>query len=68
MTKTLSGAALLLFALAMMLYNVSDTLSDLRDWHALTTPAIVAAILKQVAAVTMAAVGGTLLPTGGPKA
>ena len=62
MTKTLSGAALLLFALAMI---VPDTLADLRDWHALTTPAIVAAILKQVAAVTMAAVGGALLPTGG---
>ena len=60
MTKTLSGATLLLFALALMLYNVSDTLADLRDWHAVTTPAIFAALLKQVASVAMAALGGTL--------
>ena len=68
MTKTLSGATLLLFALAMLLYNISDTLADLRDWHMLTTPAILAALLKQVASVGMAALGGTLTGAAARKA
>lgn len=66
--KTLAGSALIGFAVLLCLYNVSDVLSDLRTWHDAGTPQIVAAILKQVSSVGMAALGGTLVPVpGGSK-
>ena len=65
MTKTLSGAALLLFTAMSFVYNALDTIADLKDWHALETPAVVAVIGKQLALVVMSALGGTLVGNGG---
>lgn len=68
MTKTLSGLSLLLLALAMFVYNASDIIEHLRDWHDATTPAIAAVLLKRAAMVVLAALGGTLMPPlGGGK-
>ena len=60
--QLIAGSALILAAVAMMLVNVSDALLDLQNWHSATTPQFVGAALKQVGAVILSAVGGTLLP------
>lgn len=63
MTKqTAAGAGLIIGAIALMLFNISDTIADLSDWHAASTPQFVAAVAKQIAAVLMGAVGGANLP------
>jgi hypothetical protein len=63
--KTLSGFGLVGFAVVMTAINMSDTLSDLSNWHAATTPAFVAAILKQLGAVLTGTLGGYFLPPYG---
>lgn len=67
MTQTFSGAALIVFALALAAYNIADTIGDLTTWHAATTPTVVMACVKQLASVVMGALGGTLLPPIGGK-
>ncbi len=63
MTKqTVVGSSLILVAGVMLLLNISDTIIDLQTWHGLTTPAVVGAIMKQVATVALSALGGTLMP------
>jgi hypothetical protein len=60
--QTMGGIAVLLGAVALFAYNAADTIADLQNWHALSTPAIVATLLKQAASVVMSAIGGTMLP------
>ena len=68
MQKQLAGYGLLLFALGLLLVNLSDTVADLRDWHSAPPPEFIAQLMKQVGAVLMAAIGGKLLPNGAPHA
>ena len=60
--QTAVGWAMIAGALALMLFNVSDTISDLKDWHGVTGPAVVGPILKQISAVLLGAVGGANIP------
>lgn len=62
--RVYSGAALIVAAIALMLYNVSDAIADLQTWHAATTPAFVGTALKQASSVLLGALGGAMLPTG----
>lgn len=63
MTKqTALGGGLLLVAVLMWISGIGDTISDLQNWHGLTTPAVIGALLKQGAQLALAAVGGTLMP------
>ena len=62
MQKQVAGYGLLLFALSLLLVNLSDTVADLRDWHSASTPMFIAQLMKQLGAVVMAALGGKLLP------
>lgn len=65
MKQAATGWVLIIGALALMLYNVSDAISDLQNWHAASTPQFVATVTKQIAAVLMGAVGGANLPQMG---
>lgn len=62
MTKTTSGLVLVLFAVALTAYNITDTLDDLRTWHDCTTPQFVAVVLRQASSAVLGILGGTLLP------
>lgn len=59
------GWGLIVGAVALTLYNISDTVTDLASWHAATTPAFVGAALKQVASTLLGVLGGAALPQGG---
>jgi hypothetical protein len=59
------GWGLIVGAVALTLYNISDTVTDLANWHAATTPAFVGAALKQVASTLLGVLGGAALPQGG---
>ena len=65
MTQKLAGYSLLIAAVFMMLSNIGDAVADLQTWHAATSTAFVGAILKQIGATGMAALGGKLLPSFG---
>lgn len=62
MTSRQTGWLLLLLAFGTLLMNVQGTITDLSEWHAATTPQFVGALLGQIGAVILAAVGGKLLP------
>lgn len=62
MKQQLVGWGLIVSAVALMLYNVSDTITDLQTWHSVSTPQFVGAVLKQIASVLLGAVGGATLP------
>lgn len=49
-------------AIALTLVNISDTISDLKTWHAATTPPVVGPILKEVGTTILAVLGGKALP------
>lgn len=69
MTKqTALGGGLLVVAVLMWISGIGDTIADLQNWHGLTTPAVIGALLKQGAQLALAAVGGTLLPGIGSAA
>ena len=59
---TAAGSGILIVALGLLLYNIADTVADLRDWHGATHPEFFAAIMKQIGSVILGAVGGALLP------
>lgn len=59
----LFGWALISIAFFVTIQNVGDQLADLREWHGVTTPQFIGALLKNLGATGIAAVGGKLLPS-----
>ena len=59
------GVVLIMMAVAYTLVNVSDVISDLKDWHGVSQPSVVGPILKQVGTTIVSAIGGRLLPRRG---
>jgi len=64
-----TGWALLVTSLALVAFNMADSVANLDAWHKATTPEFVAVVLRQSAAVALAALGGKMLPpfTSHPK-
>ncbi len=48
----------------LLLGNIGDIIGQWQDWKIATTPEFIGAVLKQIANVGMAALGGKLLPSG----
>lgn len=65
--KTASGFGLILSAVFLLMFNLSDTIADLKNFHDAGTPQFVAAVLKQIGSVGLAALGGAMLPTLGKE-
>lgn len=65
--QTMLGGSLLAVALVLMIYDLGDTISDLQNWHGLTTPAVIGVCLKKFANIAIAALGGGLMPSPGAK-
>ncbi|HEX8030263.1 MAG TPA: hypothetical protein VF491_17435 [Vicinamibacterales bacterium] len=68
MKQNHTGWVFIATAIALMAFNVSDSIADLQNWHAATTTAFVGAALKQASTVALAALGGKMLnPFGEEK-
>jgi hypothetical protein len=62
MNQRHTGWALLLSSCALLALNMADAVANLDGWHGATTPEFVAVLLRQSAAVALAALGGKMLP------
>ena len=63
MTKqTLSGIVMVLTALTIAGYNMSDEIEHLKNWDGIWQPSFVGPALKAFLAPIVGALGGTLLP------
>lgn len=59
-TQNTTGWVLIATAAALMLMNLSDSIADLKEWHAAAAPAFVAVIFKQLGSTVLAVLGGKM--------
>jgi len=60
MNQNQVGWVVVASAIGLMAMNVADSIADLQNWHAASTPAFVAVVLKQLGSTELAALGGKM--------
>lgn len=60
MNQNQTGWVLIVTAFALLAFNMSDAVADLKEWHGASTPQFLAILLKQAGSVTIAALGGKM--------